>query len=350
MRIRNILLMSALLAPISAFAGDLVLKLGTTNDPRIPITGLVTVNPSSGDVIVDPVASAGTAGDGWCPVGTGGGTPAPTVNYSVDNASLPVGGGTVNLSWTSTNATGCTASSSPSVNGWSGSVATSGSVAVALSASGTYTFSLYCSGAGGNSGTSTRQVVVATATTSTECTNRPAPTQLTRQTTFYNGGIYAHNSNKDIPGGTTSVTTHDPVLGPFGYTYINEKEDAYIPIENAKYISLQFSTAGLASGTYGRVSWEQPTSNGAPLTVMLSPCPGDFQYVTSAKCKVTLGYGALTWYITSGTSPSTTCKLEPNKTYYINAAFVESTDYTTGSCTVGQPYCNWFVTNQRLTN
>ena len=352
MSIRKFLLAAILFSPVAAMAGDLVLKLGTTNDPRIPITGLVTVSPSSGDVIVDPVANSGSAGDGWCPAGSGGGTPAPTFTtaFAVDNASLPVGGGNVTLSWVAANATSCTASSSPSVAGWSGTVGTSGPTTFSLSTSGTYTFSIYCSGAGGNSATYSRQVVVATASTPNECSNRPAPTQLVRQANFFNGGIYSHNSNKDLPGGTVTLNTHDPVLGPFGYTYINEKEDAYIPVEVGKYLALEFSTAGLASGTYGRISWEQPTSNGSPLTVMISPCPGDFQYVTAAKCKATLGYGSLTWYVTSGTNPSTTCKLEPNKTYYVNAAFVQSTDYFSNSCTVGQPYCNWFVSHQRLSN
>lgn len=343
MRIKNFLLASILLAPVAAFAGDLVLKLGTTSDPRIPITGLVTINPSSGDVIVDPVASAGAAGDGWCPVGTGG-TPAATVSsFTVDNVSLPAGGGTVNLSWSSANATACTASSSPSVSGWSGSVLTSGTAAAVLSASGTYTFSLSCSGTGGNSPTSSRQVVVATSTTSGECTNRPAPPQLTKQTSFFNGSIYAHNANKDIASGTISLLTHDPVLGAFGTT-----NSAYIPIEVGKYIAMEFSTNGFTTGQYGKFSWEQPTSNGSSLSISISPCPGDFQYVTDAKCKGTLGYGALTWYVTTGSAPSTTCKLLPNKTYYISAAFVQSSDYVTNSCSQGLSYCNWFLSTQRL--
>lgn len=349
MSIKKILLAAILAGPVSAIAGDLVLKLGTSNDPRIPITGLVTVNPSSGDVIVDPIANSGAANDGWCPSGgTSPTAPTFTTTFSASPTSLPVGGGSVTLTWATANATSCTASSSPSVSGWSGTVGTSGPSSVTLTASGTYTLSLYCSGSGGNTSNYSRQVVVATETAPNECTNRPHPTGLSRQTTFYNGGLNSHNANDDIAPGNVSVLYYTNVLGNFVGASQYANEDAYLPIDVAKFMALEFTTTGVADGTYGRISWEQPTSNGAPLTVMVSPCPGDFQFVTAAKCKVTLGYGNITWFVTNGTNPSSTCKLEPNKTYYVNAAFVESSDYVTNSCPSGKPSCNWFVSNQRL--
>jgi hypothetical protein len=216
-----------------------------------------------------------------------------------------------------------------------------------LTASGTYNFSLYCSGPGGVTSTFTRQVVVSSSSTSTECTNRPAPSQLTRQLNFYNGGLNAHNSNSDIASGTISTTQWTTLMGPF-VGQPQATEDGYFAIDVNKYYALEFTTTGIANDTYGRISWEQPTSNGAPLTVMISPCPGDFQYVTNAKCKVTLGYGNITWYVTTGTAHSSSCKLEPNKTYYVNAAFVSDADYVTSLCPVGKTSCNWFVSNIRL--
>lgn len=73
--------------------------------------------------------------------------PAPTVDIKADGSNGPITknqGGSTTLSWTSTNATSCSAS-----GGWSGSKSTSGSQTLSnLTASKVYT--LACSGAGGS--------------------------------------------------------------------------------------------------------------------------------------------------------------------------------------------------------
>lgn len=71
-------------------------------------------------------------------------TPAPTVSLSLSPSSV-VAGQVSTLSWTATNASGCTASGA-----WAGNKATSGSTTVSQTAAGTYTYSLVCIGAGGN--------------------------------------------------------------------------------------------------------------------------------------------------------------------------------------------------------
>jgi len=89
----------------------------------------------------DTSGSSGSSGSG----GSSGGssTPAPTVTLSASSASI-ASGGTSTLTWSSTNATSCTAS-----GGWSGSQSTSGTHQVGpLTASATYTLS--CSGGGGS--------------------------------------------------------------------------------------------------------------------------------------------------------------------------------------------------------
>jgi hypothetical protein len=86
----------------------------------------------------DPVAQAGTYAAVVAPA-----PPAPAVTLSA-SASSVTSGNTVTLTWSSQNATGCTASGA-----WSGTQATSGSVAsAALVASSTFT--LTCTGAGGS--------------------------------------------------------------------------------------------------------------------------------------------------------------------------------------------------------
>ena len=82
----------------------------------------------------------------------GGSAPPPP---SVPTVTLSASSGTVNLgesttlTWSSTNATSCTASSNPSESDWSGQKTTSGSQQVAP-VLGTTTYSLQCSGIGGS--------------------------------------------------------------------------------------------------------------------------------------------------------------------------------------------------------
>jgi hypothetical protein len=74
--------------------------------------------------------------------------PAPTATISANPSSVAAGSPTT-LTWSSTNATACTASGS-----WSGTLATSGTQSVTPSAIGSYTYTLVCTGAGGNASAS----------------------------------------------------------------------------------------------------------------------------------------------------------------------------------------------------
>ena len=85
-----------------------------------------------------------------CGGGGGGGsaspvtptTPAPTVNLSADPVSVLLDN-TSTLTWSSTNATSCSAS-------WTTQTSASGSEAVSISSAGNNTFSISCTGAGGS--------------------------------------------------------------------------------------------------------------------------------------------------------------------------------------------------------
>ena len=79
--------------------------------------------------------------------------PAPTVTMSVNPAVVTVGQGT-NLTWTSTNATSCTASGS-----WNGTQAVSGSQSVNPTNPGTDSYTLICTGPSGNAAASASLVV-----------------------------------------------------------------------------------------------------------------------------------------------------------------------------------------------
>jgi Bacterial Ig-like domain (group 3)/Beta-propeller repeat len=82
--------------------------------------------------------------------------PAPTVTIAVAPTSITVGQ-SATVTWSSTNATSCTASGA-----WSGTEASSGSLSVTPSASGTANYALACKGAGGTAnGTATLSVTAA---------------------------------------------------------------------------------------------------------------------------------------------------------------------------------------------
>jgi len=83
---------------------------------------------------------SGGSGGGGGGGGSGNNPPSPTLTLSASQAA----GGTVNLSWSSTNASSCMAS-----GGWSGSKTTAGSQSITAIAPGTATFTLECTGAGG---------------------------------------------------------------------------------------------------------------------------------------------------------------------------------------------------------
>lgn len=97
------------------------------------------------------VAALGLAA---CGGGGGGSTPAATASLSANPTSVAPGG-TTTLTWSSTNATSCTAG-----GGWSGTKGTSGSeTSAALNA--TTSFTLTCTGSGGTSAQQSVSVSVA---------------------------------------------------------------------------------------------------------------------------------------------------------------------------------------------
>ncbi len=99
---------------------------------------------------------------------TSGTTPAPTLSISASPTSVTKGGSST-LTWSSTNATSCTASGA-----WSGGKSTSGSQTITnLQSSGTY--KLTCTGAGGSTAHSV-SISVTTPTSTQTTTSTPAST------------------------------------------------------------------------------------------------------------------------------------------------------------------------------
>ena len=88
--------------------------------------------------------------------------PTPTVTLSASSTSV-TSGGTVNLTWSSQNATSCTASASPGNSAWAGSENPSGGPVATAGISSDTTFSLSCTGGGGTGNASVTVNVAAAA-------------------------------------------------------------------------------------------------------------------------------------------------------------------------------------------
>ena len=149
--------------------------------------------------------------DGCSGGSSGGGVPAPTAALASSITNVAING-SVTLTWSSTNATSCTASGS-----WSGALATSGSKDVVVAQNSTYT--LACSGAGGSA---TASVVVAAAPMVLAVTVRyqsPGPPVV--GTSGYYVPDWAHPIVAPVP--YVFVELDDPTGKAVQTTYANSK-------------------------------------------------------------------------------------------------------------------------------
>ncbi len=129
-----------------------VVSTGATVLGKVYGSGTFQFSGTPGQYVVTTIATPGSQNYGLYSLRVA--SSAPTVSLT-SSASSVSAGGTVTLTWSSANATACTASGG---TGWTGNQATSGTLAVAVSA--TETLTLSCTGPGG----SATQSVTVTAT------------------------------------------------------------------------------------------------------------------------------------------------------------------------------------------
>jgi plastocyanin len=120
----------------------MVLSRGSQVQGKIFGGGTFPISVSPGQYVLTFVANPDPVGYGLYSVNVG--STAPTVSFSAPSMSVTAGQ-TVQLTWSSQNATSCMAGGA---TGWSGSEATSGTLAVIITASATLT--LTCTGPGGS--------------------------------------------------------------------------------------------------------------------------------------------------------------------------------------------------------
>jgi Calx-beta domain len=196
---------------------------------------------------------------------TGAAPVSPTVTLNANPASVTSGGKST-LSWSSTNATSCTASGA-----WSGTKATSGSeTTAALTASGTFT--LTCTGAGGNASASAGVTVTSSS---------PPPS----------------NGNLPTLGGCTdAVVYEDSLVWPFDYSWGGPKIDyadtSGGPLTGTRDIKFQ----GLGGWQPAGPNWKADVSGCSFLTFALKPTianasyHGQFLYVGDVATGIIVDY------------------------------------------------------------
>ncbi len=198
----------------------------------------------------------------------GSGTTVPTVTLSANPTSVP-SGATTTLNWSSTDASGCTAS-----GGWSGTRATSGTeTSPALTAN--TTFTLTCTNGQGGSTSRSVTVTVASATPPPTVNFSASPVSVavggssTLSWTTTNAtsctGSGAWSGNKSVPNGSQSVgplnvaaTYNLSCMGPGGTT----QRSVTVSILPAPTISFSANPTSVTAGGRSTLTWSSQNSTG----------------------------------------------------------------------------------------
>jgi hypothetical protein len=348
-------------------AENLLLKRGDgstiTSIPLMTSNGCTVVG--GGDIEVRPQPAEGTQGDGWCPEVIGVALPQFTVPLSVSPSTVALGT-PVAATWTATSGTAMTCtgtatldSTGTTVAGWSGprdaSQAAPG-LSINLPSAGTYALMVTCTNSAGST-TSTSQTV--TVILSGGCPGGFPPSfGLTRQLTMTNpcppSGCVLQG-NTEHPNGSLAVTQYSVIAGPWPARTGN----GTIAIQPNKFVALEFNTGTVTQATYGgtisnpnrfgTLETSQASQNNGQVLLAFSECPGDFEHLpyNNNLCRFSGGQGM--WPFVVGMADPFACRLDENKTYYLNAAYIDFNSQQSScsnpeSMTGSNPNsCHWFV-------
>jgi len=264
------------------------------------------VGTSSAGISVGPITTAGTYTYSLACTGPGGPSAPQSLNVTVTSPTPPPPatatgftatpstlntGSSASLTWSSTNATSCTAGGGTGSDGWTGSVGTSssGTSVGPFSSAGTYTYTLTCTGPGGTGSSTSVAINVTTpppAATVGTFTASPATIQ-TGQT-----ASLAWTSNTATSCTASGGTGSDGWTGSVGTSSTGTSTGT-------------ISTAG--SYTY-TLTCTGPGGTGAPSSVTLNVTnpPGAGAAIssfTAANSQLTTGQGTtLSWSTTNATA------------------------------------------------
>ncbi|WP_154222392.1 hypothetical protein [Marinicella rhabdoformis] len=218
----------------------------------------------------------------------------PSISYlraggSSNNLTVTAAGN-VTVSWSVSNATSCTASSSPLNSDWNHTFNPTSSSSKAVNITDSVTLTLTC-------GSATRDVnIILDDSIPSQCSAAVYPPNLNNKT-------YSYAALKD--GNEFGATANGNIL---------------LDIKNTEFAAITFTSMG--ANTSRRLNFvTPPTTHNKTLytTLSISECPGDFNTQTTACVKTIVAAQNPNVFITTKSGqPSTYCKLDPNKAYYLN--------------------------------
>ncbi len=232
------------------------------------VAGTVISGPGQSTKSADPYWNVdfATGTDGWvlenyltktatAPAPVPPATPAPTLTLSASPATLTSGSSST-LTWSSTNATGCTAT-----GGWSGAKVTGSSEAVTPSVTTTYT--LGCTGAGGSVSKSVTVTVSTPAPSTTyKVGDSVATTTSVNVRDSANGLLLGTKNSGDVgvvlSGGTYAGGYHwwnvDYLNAPDGWT-AESFLTTYTPPSTPPTVSISASPSSITKGSSATLTW-----------------------------------------------------------------------------------------------
>ena len=308
-------------------------------------------------------------------------TPAAAItSFSASPDSVAENESTL-LSWTTENASSCTATNG--AGGWAGStIGLNGESLISIPAVGEYTFTLTCDGVAGTPAVAEEVVTVSTAASITSFTASPDELFVGESTTLSwnveNANTCTASGGQDgwdaisitIPSGeitlemTTEATTTftlscDGDAGPTSVTdeivTVNQDpnscrtpalagndipwEDFWQvffpgPVSDSKYrtvpiggySSIVFETANIIDD--GKFTTIETTITDGVRLGAISECPGEFD--VADECKYQWGIGGGIRWATNGRADA--CQLDPNTKYYFNLTFTDGVTPSTTTC------------------
>ena len=168
------------------------------------------------------ITSCGGGGGGGSDSPTPPATPAATSSISLSSEKGYVGG-TVSVTWSSTNATSCTAS-----NAWTGTKGTSGSETFSLEGAGSFTFEISCSGSGGSGSASATVQVFQYDKQTDDVTNKTWDAEgfatITEGMFLGNGFITSFDYSGEDSTNLLTVTAFEPSDSSFELDYSGSTE------------------------------------------------------------------------------------------------------------------------------
>lgn len=220
----------------------------------------------------------------------GGGGGSPDITYfrvdGFNNSTTVTPPGDATVTWSSTDTTSCTASSTPTIAGWNGSVATT-------------------------NGSTTINV-----TENTQLT-------LTCNTDSENFSItYSNNSDCSTsvypPGLTIDNMTYGSINDGFAFGEDTDT-DVLIDIQNSHFASVSGFSLAFPNFRRRMDFVTPPTTHKKAIqsTVSISECPGDFSG-TAVCSKVMESFRSMSFSTNASDNPLLYCILDPAKTYYMN--------------------------------